>query len=252
MKKSFFQLFATVTLVATLFAACSKQSSEENVAPPPAEGKATVDYQIQAVNPTGSIEGDNAGTERLGRIINDPSLASFPSLRFDFTWDSIKIRFRELKFAAKNGPDEINLSIKTDRFIDILDSTELGNIFVPLGNFEKVKVYVRVEGDTVQPAVLMNGRITFRGSDIPVVVMIAGKIELTAEGKDVTIGTDGVTFDGKLKLDLNLVMTKLQIGDFTGTFVGGKLVLKIDANLDSNNKLKSALETSMTVDHTPR
>jgi hypothetical protein len=252
MKKSFFQLCATVTLIATLFAACSKQSSEETVAPPPAEGKATVNYQIQAVNPAGTIEGDNAGTERLGRIINDPSLASFPSLRFDFTWDSIQVRFRELKFAAKNGPDEINLSIKTDRWIDILDSTELGNIFVPLGNFEKVKVYVRVEGDTVKPAVLMNGRITFRGSDIPVIVMIAGKLELTAEGKDVTIGTDGITFDGKLKLDLNLVMTKLQIGDFTGTFIGGKLVLKIDANLDSNNKLKSALETSMTVDHTPR
>ncbi|UPK72509.1 hypothetical protein [Chitinophaga filiformis] len=252
MKKNFFQLCAAVTLTAVMFSACSKQSSDEAVAPPAKDGKATVDYQIQAVNPTGSVAGDAAGTERLGRILNDQSLASFPSLRFDFTWDSIKVRFRELKFAAKSGPDEINLSVKSDRFIDILDSTELGSIMLPLGNFEQVKVYVRVQGDTVKPALLMNGRITFRGTDIPVEVMVVGKIELTATGKDVSIGTDGITFDGKLKLDLNLVMTKLQIGDFTGTFTGGKLVLKIDADLDTNNKLKSALETSMTVEHTPR
>lgn len=252
MKKSFFQLSAAVALVAVLFTSCSKQSSEETVAPPAKDGKAAVNYQIQAVNPTGTLAADNAGTERLGRIINDPSLASFPSLRFDFTWDSIKVRFRELKFAAMSGPDEINLSVKTDRFIDILDSTELGTIMLPLGNFEKVKVYVRVEGDTTKPAALMNGRITYQGNDIPVEVQIVGKIELTATGKDVSIGTDGLTFDGKLKLDLNLVMTKLQIGDFTGTFTGGKIVLKIDANLDTNNKLKSALESSMTVDHTIR
>ena len=252
MKKNFFQLCAAVTLVAVMFSACSKQSSNETVAPPAKDGKATVDYQIQAINPTGSVEADAAGKERLGRIMNDPAVASFPSLRFDFTWDSIKIRFRELKFEAKNGPDEINLSVKSDRFIDILDSTELGSIMLPLGNFQQVKLYVRVQGDSVKPAILMNGRITFRGTDIPVIVMVTGKVELTATGKDVVIGTDGITFDGKLKLDLNLVMTKLQIGDFTGSFTGGKLVLNIDADLDSNNKLKSALETSMTVEHTPR
>ena len=251
MKKNFFQLCTAVTLVAVMFSACSKQSSNETVAPP-ANGKATVDYQIQAINPAGSVEADAAGKERLGRIMNDPAVASFPSLRFDFTWDSIKIRFRELKFEAKNGPDEINLSVKSDRFIDILDSTELGSLILPLGNFQQVKLYVRVQGDSAKPAILMNGRITFRGTDIPVIVKVTGKVELTATGKDVVIGTDGITFDGKLKLDLNLVMTKLQIGDFTGSFTGGKLVLNIDADLDSNNKLKSALETSMTVEHTPR
>ncbi len=249
MKKSFFQLCAAVTLLATLFTACSKQSSEENAAPPSPDGKATVDYQIQAVNPTSSIDGGRAGAEQLGRIMNDPSLASFPSLRFDLTWDSIKVRFRELKFAAMSGPDEINLSIKTDRFIDILDSTELGSVIIPVGKFEKVKVYVRVEGDSAKPAVFMQGRITFRGSDIPIEVKIIGKLELTATGDDVAIGADGLTFDGKLKLDLNLVMTKLQIGDFTGTFSGGKLVLTIDADVDTNNRLKSALESSMTVEH---
>jgi hypothetical protein len=80
-------------------------------------------------------------------------------------------------------------------------------------------------------------------------VRIVGKLELTATGEDVAIGADGLTFDGKLKLDLNLVMTKLQIGDFTGTFSGGKLVLTIDADIDTNNRLKSALESSMTVEH---
>lgn len=249
MKKSFFQLCAAVTLLATLFTACSKQNSEENAAPPSQDGKATVDYQIQAVNPTSSIDGGRAGAERLGRIMNDPSVASFPSLRFDLTWDSIKVRFRELKFEAKSGPDEINLSIKTDRFIDIIDSTSLGSVFVPLGNFEHVKVYVKVEGDSAKPAVLMQGRITFRGSDIPIEVKILGKLELTATGTDVAIGTDGLVFDGKLKIDLNLVMSKLQIGDFTGTFTGGKLVLTIDVDVDTNNRMKSALESSMTVEH---
>lgn len=247
MKKSFIQLCTTVTLVAALFTACSKQSSEEKVDPAKQEGNATVDYQIQAVNPTGSIDG--SGAERLGRIINDPSAASFPSLRFDLTWDSIKVRFRELKFAARSGADEINMSIKTDRFIDILDSTSLGSIILPVGNFDHVKVYFRVQGDKQKPAILMKGRITWRGTDIPVEVVIVGKIELTATGNDVAIGADGLSFDGKLKLDLNLVMSKLQIGDFTGTFTGGKIVLSIDADVDTNNRLKSALENSMSVEH---
>lgn len=246
MKKSFLQLCTTVTLVAALFTACSKQTSDEATAAKP-EGNATVNYEIQAVNPTGSIAGD--GAERLGRIINDPAAANFPSLRFDLTWDSIKVRFRELKFAAQSGPDEISLSIKTDRFIDILDSTSLGSITLPVGQFDRVKVYVRVQGDKAKPAVLLKGRITWQGSEIPVEVVIAGKLELTASGKDVAIGADGLTFDGKLKLDLNLVLTKLQIGDFTGTFTGGKIVLNIDADLDTNNRIKSALESSLSVEH---
>jgi hypothetical protein len=249
MKKSFIQLCATVTLLATLFTACSKQSSDDAVAPPSADATATVNYQIQAINPTSTVVADNAGAERLGRIINDPAAAAFPSLKFDLTWDSILFRFRELNFVGTSGPDEVNLSIKTDRFINIIDSTSLGSITVPVGNFDSVNVYVRAEGDTINPAVWMKGRITFNGSDIPVEVMIAGKIELMAAGKNVSIGMGGLAFDGKLLLDLNLVMTKLQVGDFTGSFIGGKLVLLIDANLDTNNKLKSALETSMSVEH---
>lgn len=252
MKKSFLQLCTTVALVAALFTACTKQSSEETVAPPQKDGKATIDYQIQAVNPSSTVIGDGAGAERLGRIINDPSVAAFPSLRFDLTWDSIKFRFRELLFTAKSGPDEINLSIKTDRYIDILDSTFLGSITVPVGNFDSVNVYLRAGGDSTQPAVIMNGRITWRGTDIPIDVIILGDIRLAAAGKNVAIGEDGLSFDGKLTLDLDLVMSKLQIGDFTGTFEGGRIVLVIDANLDTNNRLKSALESSMIVDHTPR
>jgi len=249
MKKSFFQLCATATLVAALFSACSKQTSDEKEATTPQADAAAVNYQIQAINPTGTFAADGAGAERLGRIINDPAAANFPSLRFDLTWDSILVRFRELKFEAQNGPDNISLSIKTDRWIDILDSTSLGTITLPGGSFEKVKVYFRAQGDKQKPAIWMKGRITWRGEDIPVEVVIVGKVELTAKGEDVKIGTDGLTFDGTLKLDLNLVLTKLQIGDFTGTFTGGKIVLTIDADVDTNNRVKSALENSMTVEH---
>lgn len=249
MKKSFFQLCATATLVAALFSACSKQTSNEDDATPPKADAAAINYQIQAINPTGTVVADGAGAERLGRIINDPAAANFPSLRFDLTWDSILVRFRELKFEAKNGPDQIDLRIKTDRWINILDSVSLGSITLPGGNFEKVKVYFRAEGDKQKPAVLMSGRITWQGNDIPVDVVIVGKVELTAKGEDVSIGADGIAFDGKLKIDLNLVLTKLQIGDFTGTFTGGKIVLTIDADVDTNNRIKSALENSMTVEH---
>jgi hypothetical protein len=249
MKRSFLQLCTTVTLIAALFTACSKQTSDEQKAPAQPAGSATVNYQIQAINPAGSLVADAAGAERLGRIINDPSAAKFPSLRFDLTWDSIKVRFRELVFTAQSGVDEISLNIKTDRYIDIIDSTSLGSIALPGGNFDHVKVYFRAEGDTMMPAILMKGRITWRGSDIPVDVVIVGKLQLTAEGDDVAIGEEGLMFDGKLKLDLDLVLTKLQIGDFTGTFVDGKIVLYIDANIDTNNKLKSALESSLSVEH---
>lgn len=258
MKKTLFQMCAAVIVAASMFSACKKQSSDETVVPPSPDGKATIAYQIQAINPTTSIEGDNAGVERLGRIINDNSLATLPSLRFDLTWDSIKFRFRELQFSARRGPDEINLSVKSDRYIDILDTTALGSIVVPVGTFDSAKVYLLAgndasnPGDTTKPAVVMNGRITWRQTDIPIDVIILGSIKLAATGKNVVIGKDGITFDGKLWLDLNLVMSKLQVGDFTGSFQGGKIVLVIDANLDTNNRLKSALESSLRVEYNER
>jgi hypothetical protein len=249
MKKNLLQLCAAVTVVAALFTACSKQSSEEAAAPPKQDGKATIAYQIQAVNSTTSIAGDNAGIERLGRIMNDNSLASLPSIRFDLTWDSIKLRFRELMFNAWAGPDQINLSIKSDRYIDIIDSTSLGSVVVPVGKFDSVNVFLHAGGDSAKPAVIMNGRITWKQTDIPIDVIILGDIKLYAAGKNVAIGQDGLTFDGKLTLDLDLVMSKLQIGDFTGTFQGGRIVLVVDVNTDANNRLKSALESSMKADY---
>ena len=246
MKKLFLPFFGMLT-VASIFTGCSKQESKSAEAPP--QDAAAVAYNLTAVNPTGTVTTDASGTARLSTIMNDPSIASIPSLRFDLTWDSIKIRFRELKFMAQSGPDQISFGIKTDRVIDILDSISLGTVMLPIGSFQKVKVYVRAEGDTIVPAVAMNGRITWQGTDIPVEIVMVGKIELTAKGTDVVISQTGIALNGNLKIDLNVVLTKLQIGDFEGTFNQGKLKLTINLNQDSDNRIKTAFENSMSVEH---
>src|SRR5438067_370615 len=122
MKKLFLPLFGMLTVVSFMFSGCSKQESKSAAAP---QDAATVAYSMTAVNTSGTVTTDAAGAGRLSTIMNDPSIASIPSLRFDLTWDSILIRFRELKFMAQSGPDQISFGIKTDRVIDILDSASL-------------------------------------------------------------------------------------------------------------------------------
>lgn len=246
MKKFFLPFFGVLTVASFMFAGCSKENSKSAEAP---QDAATVAYNMTAVNPSGTVTTDAAGTARLSTIMNDPSVASFPSLRFDLTWDSILIRFGELRFMAQSGPDQISFNIKTDRVIDILDSTSLGSIMLPIGSFEKVKVYVRAEGDSIVPAVLMKGRITWQGTDIPLEIVMIGKIELSAKGTDVVVSQTGISLNGNLKVDLNVVLTKLQIGDFEGTLDKGKLKLTINLNKDSDNRIKTAFESSMSVEH---
>ncbi|SFD63032.1 hypothetical protein SAMN05518672_102695 [Chitinophaga sp. CF118] len=246
MKNLLFPFFGMLTVASFMFSGCSKQDSKSAETP---QNAATVAYNMTAVNPSGTVTTDAAGAGRLSTIMNNPSIASIPSLRFDLTWDSILVRFRELKFMAKSGPDEINLSIKTDRVIDILDSVSLGSIMLPTGNFEKVKVYVRAEGDSIVPAVWMKGRITWQGTDIPLEIVMIGKIELWAKGTDVAISQTGISLNGDLKIDLNVVLTKLQIGDFEGTFDKGKLKLTINLDKDGDNQIKTAFESSMSVEH---
>ncbi|GAA3918787.1 hypothetical protein GCM10022209_09520 [Chitinophaga oryziterrae] len=235
-----------LTVASFMFSGCSKQESKSTAAP---QDAATVAYSMTAVNPSGTVTTDAAGAGRLSTIMNDPSIASIPSLRFDLTWDSILVRFRELKFMAQSGPDQISFGIKTDRVIDILDSVSLGTVMLPLGTFEKVKVYVRAEGDSIVPAVLMKGHITWQGTDIPLEIVMIGKIELWAKGTDVVVSQTGISLNGDLKIDLNVVLTKLQIGDFEGTFNEGKLKLTINLDKDSDNRIKTAFENSMSVEH---
>jgi hypothetical protein len=246
MRKLFLPFFGVLTVASFMFSGCSKQASKSAESP---QSAATVAYSMTAVNSSGTVTTDAAGAGRLSTIMNDPSIASIPSLRFDLTWDSILIRFRELKFMAQSGPDQISFGIKTDRVVDILDSVSLGSITLPLGTFEKVKVYVRAEGDSIVPAVAMKGHITWQGTDIPLEIEMIGKIELLAKATDVVISQTGINLNGDLKIDLNLVLTKLQIGDFEGTFNQGKLKLTINLDKDGDNRIKTALENSMSVEH---
>lgn len=112
-----------------------------------------------------------------------------------------------------------------------------------------MKVYVRAEGDSIVPAVLMKGHITWQGTDIPLEILMIGKIELWAKGTDVVVSQTGISLNGDLKIDLNVVLTKLQIGDFEGTFNQGKLKLTINLDKDSDNRIKTAFENSMSVEH---
>lgn len=247
MKACYLRFAGLLAITALTFTSCSKQASNEATEGP--DGSATINYDLVAVNPSGSVTTDADGAARISTIMNDPSIASFPSLRFDLTWDSAIIRFRELRFEAKSGPDEINLSIKTDRDIDILDSASLGSIMVPIGTFEQVRVYLLVQGDTVRPAIRLNGRITWQGNDIPIDVVVVGKIEIKAKGENVVISENGIGLLGDLKIDLSAVISKLKIGDFEGSFNDGKLKLTIDLDRNPDNGLKGAFEGSMSVEH---
>lgn len=203
---------------------------------------------MEAVNPSSRLSGDADGAARLASITNNPSMAK--TTGFDFTWTSVQVRVREVKFAAKKGDSEVEFSAKVDRMVDVLKAVGIiGMIEIPKGTYKYVKVYVKVAGEEPKPAAVMKGIITWDGKDIPFTIRLSGVATLKAEAKNVEVTDNSLSFKGKLKLDLKLVMAKLQIGDFTGTFEGGHLVINVNVNGGTGKKVKDGLENSMSCEH---
>jgi hypothetical protein len=210
---------------------------------------ASVNYEISGINSTATLTPDASG--RLSSITGDPSMAKAASGGFDITWDTATARLREIRFDAKRGKDELEFKLTTDRQIDLKKvPTILGAIKIPKGTYQQVKVFARVEGDKKDPAVRLKGFITWDTKKIPVEILLSGVIELAAKGKDVVVTDTKIDWKGSLKISMDLILTKLQIGDFTGSFNNGKLQISVDVNGNLHNKVVDALENSMSVEHT--
>lgn len=249
MKTGILQFCGALGIATIMLASCSKDMSGPDQQPTPdVKDSTSINYEIAAVNPTYTLTPDAAG--RLSAITGDASMAK-ASGGFDITWDTATARLREIRFDAKRGKDELEFKLKTDRQIDLKQvPAALGAIKIPLGTYEKVKVYARVEGDKKDPAVRLIGFLTWDGKKIPMEILLSGVIELQAQGKDVVVTDKNIDWKGSLKISMDLILTKLQVGDFTGSFTSGKLKISVDINGNLHNKVVDALENSMSVEHT--
>lgn len=249
MKTTLLKFGGALAISSLLLSACSKNdmAGPDDQQPPVDEKDAVaVNYEISAVNPTYTLSEDATG--RIATITGNPAMAKGSG--FDVTWDEAFARLKEVRFEAKRGKDEVEFKLKTDRYIDLLKIPGIiGAIKIPQGTYQHVKVAVRVEGDKNNPAVKLKGRLTWQGKDIPMEISLSGKIELKADGKDVVVTKDKIEWKGKLKVSMDLIFSKLQIGDFTGSFQNGKLLVTVDVNTGVHDKVKTALENSMSVDH---
>ena len=250
MKTGIFQFCGAIGIATIMLSSCSKDMSNPDQQPPPASVKdsTAINYEISAINPTYTLTPDAAG--RLSAITGDAAMAK-SSGGFDITWDTATARLREIRFDARRGKDELEFKLKTDRQIDLKQVPAIiGAIKIPLGTYEKVRVYARVEGDKKDPAVRLKGFLTWDGKKIPMEIVLSGVIELQAKGKDVVVDNKGIQWKGQLKISMDLILTKLQVGDFTGSFNNGKLQISVDINGNLHNKVVDALENSMSVEHT--
>lgn len=251
MKTGILQFCGAVGIASILLSSCSNKDMAGPDTQQPIDNSdvASVNYEISAVNPTSTLSPDASG--RLSALTGDAAMAKAAPGGFDITWDTATARLREIRFDAKRGKDELEFKLKTDRQIDLKKvPAVLGAIKIPKGTYQQVKVYARVEGDKKDPAVRLKGFITWQTKKIPVEILLSGRIELMAKGKDVVVTDTKIDWKGSLKISMDLILTKLQIGDFTGSFSSGKLQISIDVNGNLHNKVVDALENSMSVEHT--
>ncbi|MFY0253492.1 hypothetical protein ACDQ55_05985 [Chitinophaga sp. 30R24] len=237
--------------IATLFlSSCSTDMASPDTNQPIDDKDAvSVNYEIAAVNPVYTLSPDASG--RMAAITGDAAMAKDASSGFDITWDTATARLREIRFDAKRGKDEVEFKLKTDRQVDLKQiPSVLGIIKIPKGTYQQVQVYALVQGDKKDPAVTLKGFLTWAGKKIPMEILLSGKIELAANGKDVVITDTNVQWKGSLKISMDLILTKLQIGDFTGSFASGQLKITVDVNSNLHDKVVNALENSMSVEHT--
>lgn len=249
MKPFLHKTLGVLTLVSVIFSACSKQDA--NPAPEETKDGAKINYEISAVNPNSSGSIDVAGSERLATIVNDPSMAK-TTINFDFKWTEVLVRLRELQFEAEKGDDYVFFKTKTDVQVDVLKAIGIiGMISIPKGTYQHVMVKVKIAGDEKKPAAKLGGVITWKGKKFPFVVNLVGKINLKASAKDMVVGDGTVDLTGKIKIDLNVVVSKLQIGAFNGSFQDGQLVLNVntDTSAETQTKVDAATDGSMSVEH---
>ncbi|WP_113616580.1 hypothetical protein [Chitinophaga flava] len=249
MKTGIVKLCGAVSIATMMLASCSKEMAGPDQSPKTeVKDSTSINYEIAAVNPTYTLTPDAAG--RLSAITGDAAMAK-SSGGFDITWDTATARLREIRFDAKRGKDEVEFKLKTDRQIDLKQTPALlGGLRIPLGTYQKVKVYARVEGDKKDPAVRLIGFLTWGDKKIPMEILLSGVIELKADAKDVVVTDKNIDWKGQIKISMDLILTKLQIGDFTGSFTSGKLKINVDVNNDLHNKVVNSFENSMSVEHT--
>ncbi|NSL89955.1 hypothetical protein [Chitinophaga solisilvae] len=251
MKTGILQFCGAVCIASMVLASCSKEMASPDGGDQPAliKDSATVNYEVSAINQTSTLTPDASG--RLSALTGDAAMAKAASGGFDITWDTATARLREIRFDAKRGKDELEFRLRTDRQIDLKKVPAIiGGIKIPVGTYQQVKVYARVEGDRKNPAVRLKGFLTWDGKKIPMEILLSGVIELKAHGKDVVVTDKNIIWKGKLQVSMDLILTKLQVGDFTGSFTNGKLQISVDVNGNLHNKVVDALENSMTVEHT--
>ncbi|RFS19032.1 hypothetical protein DVR12_25875 [Chitinophaga silvatica] len=248
MRTGIFKRCCTIGIATTFLFSCTNQEMVKPDQSIDDAEKASVNYEISIDNPTYTLTPDAAG--RLSAITGDAAMAKAATGGFDVTWDTATARLREIRFDAKRGKDEVEFKLKTDRQIDLKKAPAfIGAIQIPKGTYQQVKVFVLAEGDKKDPAVRFKGFLTWDGKKIPMEIQLAGKIELSANGKDVVVSDTGIDWKGSLKISMDMVLTKLQIGDFTGSFANGKLFISVDVNTNLHDKVKGALENSMSVEH---
>ncbi|HVI45203.1 MAG TPA: hypothetical protein VM802_10035 [Chitinophaga sp.] len=249
MKTGILHLCGALGIAALMFSSCSKEmsTSPDQNSSPVSKDSVNVNYEISVLNPTYRLTPDASG--RLAATIGDPSLAK-GTTGFDITWDTATARLREIRLEAKRGPDEVEFKLKTDRQVNLKNiPVILGAIRIPTGTYQQVKVYARVEGDKNNPAVKLIGFVTFDGKKIPVEIILSGKIELKATGKDVVVTKTGIDWKGSLKISMDLVLEKLQLGDFQAAFSKGKLQISVNVNAGLHDKVVNSFENSMSVEH---
>ncbi|SHM23695.1 hypothetical protein SAMN05444266_10788 [Chitinophaga jiangningensis] len=247
MKTRILQMCATAGMAALMFVACNTEMTEPSQPPIDDKNAASVNYELEQIGTSTSLSADATG--RLSTITGDASMARTGG--FDITWDTAVAKLKQITFEAKRGKDEVEFKLKTDRYVDLLAiPSQLGTIKLPLGTYQQVKVSALVEGDKKDPAVVLKGRLTWDGKDIPMDIQLSGSISLKAQGKDVVVTDSSIVWKGKLQLSMDLLISKLQVGDFTGSFANGKITINVDVNTSVHDKIKGAAEGSMSVEHT--
>ncbi|WP_143310699.1 hypothetical protein [Chitinophaga vietnamensis] len=251
MKTRILHLFGAMGVASTMLYSCTTSDmAKPDQAPMDEKNAASVNYELAATNTTSSLSPDASG--RLAVITGNEAMAKSTSGRFDITWDTAVARLKEIRFDAKRGKDQVEFKLTTDRYVDLLTLPgKIGAIKIPVGTYQFVKVFVKVQGDKKDPAVFLKGRLTWDGKKIPVEVKLSGVIELKAMGKDVVVTDSSTVWHGKLKLSMDLVLSKLQVGDFTGSFQDGKLQINVDVNSGLHDKVVKELEDDncLSVDH---
>jgi hypothetical protein len=148
-------------------------------------------------------------------------------------WMSAQASVSMIKLEAKSDSGEVEFKSNVKRTIDLFsDTSELGNISLPNGNFNQVEFKVQLNSDGNNPALELKGQFTSGSTTTNITFRADESVEIKGEKAAINL-TNFSLHKAITSLDLSQITQNISSSDLSNAVVtNGEILITAQVNAD--------------------